>query len=119
MPADGLLPRAVLLLPSFPEGPIRTVVSTVPPGYWLRTRRVSVAAAWSFALPPMPIIFSGAVRDLDGPDRAGARELGMPTCIPFSTFIECATVFSNGAAAIFFPRPGGFFYDFIVSGGLS
>ena len=41
----------------------------------------------------------------------------MPTCIPFSTFTECATVWSNGAAAIFFPRVGGFFYVFIVTGG--
>ena len=65
----------------------------------------------------MPTVFSGAVRDSDGPVRADAREPGMPTCIPFSTFIECATVFSNGAAAIFVPRLGGFFYAFIVTGG--
>ena len=41
----------------------------------------------------------------------------MPTSIPFSMCINSDAVLSNGAAAIFVPRLGGFFYVFIVTGG--
>ena len=65
----------------------------------------------------MPIISSGVVRGSSDPVRADAREPGMPTSIPFSTFINSDAVLSNGAAAILVPRLGGFFYVFIVTGG--